>query len=374
MDKRIKKAAIITMTQFGQNYGNRLQNYALQEILNNLGVYAETIWHSSNPVLFSYMRIKKRIKVFVKSIIKHTPFEALRYERFDSFNLKYICYSKIGFGNNRIIGKKTDRYDFFIVGSDQVWNTNYRFIQENLDIFLAAFAPPSMRIAYAASFGVKDITDECVQKFNTELPKFKWISVREEAGIEIAEKYGAEATVVLDPTMMLRSDEWDRVSKKPKYMKSGSYIVTYFLGGRNKDIDEYINSVSNGKRIINLEAEWNLPHTKEERSIYVTAPDEFVWLISHADCVLTDSFHASVFSILYHKPFFVYERLVNGKSSGMEGRLDTLLGTFGLEMCRGDINHPEGIPLAVNWDSVGKILEEEREKSLAFLKRALETE
>ena len=97
-----------------------------------------------------------------------------------------------------------------------------------------------------------------------------------------------------------------------------------------------------------------------------------MWLIAHADCVLTDSFHGSVFSILYHRPFKVFERLINGKSGGMESRIDTLLGTFGLEACRGDINAPSGAPTDCDWDEVEKILAAEREKSLDFLKKALD--
>ena len=273
-----------------------------------------------------------------------------------------------------MIGKSPDGYDCFIVGSDQVWNTNFGSFKNSPDIYLAAFAPSSKRISYAASFGVNEINEEYLPMFQTELPKFKAVSVREQEGVHICEELGVNATTVLDPTMMLTAQEWDGIARNPDFVSDEPFIATYYLGGRSEKINRYIESIAGDRRVINLEHEQVKPETKEDTAVYAAAPDEFVWLISHADCVLTDSFHASVFSILYHKPFVVYERLVNGKSSGMEGRLDTLLGTFGLEMCRGDINHPDGIPPAVNWDSVEKILEEEREKSLAFLKRALETE
>lgn len=373
-ERNEKCVAIITLTQTGQNYGNRLQNYALQELLSNIGVRAETIWHSSNPIHFSYWRIKKNLKQTVKAVLRKSPHRNLRYRRFDIFNKKYIRYSRTGFDGNRLIGKAPDGYDCFIVGSDQVWNTNFGSFKNSPDIYLASFAPPSKRIAYAASFGVNEIDGKYLPKFRAELSEFKAVSVREREGVRICEELGVHAETVLDPTMMLTAQEWDGIARKPDFVYDEPFIATYFLGGRSEQINRYIESLAGDRRVINLEHEQVRPETKEEIAVCTAAPDEFVWLISHADCVLTDSFHASVFSILYHKPFFVYERLVNEKSGGMESRLDTLLGTFGLEMCRGDIKHPEGIPPVGNWDTAEKILEEERNKSLAFLKQALETE
>lgn len=365
--------AIITIA-YGENYGNRLQNYALQAVLQELG---------TNPVTLRSLELVEggvpgKILLFFNDMTRTILGKTVRWKwykrkkRFAEFNRKYIQLSKEILGKNKAPKGLGDQYDCFIIGSDQVWNCDFSPISNNINNFLASFADGSKRIAYAASFGRSDIPQQYKPVFEKELPKFKAISVREVSGVAIAEHCGANATVVLDPTMLLTAQSWDRLAKKPSYVEKPGFIVSYFLGGRSKEMEEYIAKVADGRKIYNLENEETEEEQIKELDIYLTSPSEFVWLFSHADCILTDSFHGSVFSILYHKPFRVFDRIDNGVISGMESRINTLLETFHLEQCRGDINNPSGMPQSGDWDMVEQIIASERKKSIMFLKNAIE--
>ena len=360
------KVGIITMA-YGINYGNRLQNYAMQELLRDVGVSAETIRHTFDQELSIPQKLILFLKKCVKRLIRYDYESILRDKRFRSFDKSNIQWGEIAFGTNSASAKLVNAYDYFIVGSDQVWNARFGDIKRNINIFLASFAPSEKRIAYAASFGTSEIAPGYEEFFQSELPKFKAISVREQEGVRLVEQCGAKAIAVLDPTMMRTRDQWDKLAKKPKFISDEHYVVTYFLGRRDETMSRHIESVAGERRIIHLNDKANI-------NIFSAPPDEFVWVLGHSDCVLTDSFHGSVFSILYHKPFMVFERLVDGKDGGMGSRIDTLLGTFHLEQCRGDIHAPGGTPMEGDWEQVEAILAEERKKSLAFLKHALDME
>lgn len=367
------KAAIITIA-YGENYGNRLQNYAMQETLKKLGLETATLRHQLTVGETGTRRLLRSIKNIAKRILgrPYGKYRNMRAKRFKSFNRKNIVYSKEVLGKNTAPGLLNNEYDHFIVGSDQVWNTEFGDISSNINNFLATFADGSKRIAYAASFGRSYIPQQYKTLFDSELPKFKAISVREVSGVPLVESCGAEAMAVLDPTMMLSAKLWDELAKKPKYVDNSAFIVTYFLGKRSETVDAFISKVANGRRIYNLESEQLSEEWIRNLDIYLTTPDEFVWMIAHADCVLTDSFHGTVFSILYHRPYMVFDRLINGKKSGMESRIDTLLDTFHMEQCRGNMDTPVGEPIGGDWSEVDRILSVEREKSLTFLKNALE--
>ena len=366
----IMKIAILTMA-YGTNYGNRLQNYALQELLRGIGLSTDTLHHKLEPTTTLCRKIIRFLKRCIKKVIRCNYEQAIRNRLFRKFDHEYVQWGKVSLSLNVAPAYLPDAYDYFIVGSDQVWNANFGDVRANINNFLATFVPPEKRISYAASFGTSQIAEGYEDLFKAELPKFKAISVREQEGVRLVEKCGAEATLVLDPTMMLNQTEWDKLASRPKFISDEPFIATYFLGGRSQKLDEYIKTVADGRRIVNLYAEFTPREKIEDIAAFTAPPDEFVWLIAHADCVLTDSFHGSVFSILYHRPFKVFERLINGKSGGMESRIDTLLGTFGLETCRGDINAPSGAPANCDWDKVETILAEKRKESMDFLLNAL---
>ncbi len=372
------KVAILTITD-GQNYGNRLQNYALQFVIKNLGCEVHTI-----KILTSRDTNKpeKALHDF-KQIIKHllgysnaTFYQRKREDKFNRFNREYVSFSSQVIGKGKVEQPLQNEYDYFICGSDQIWNTRIEIVKENIMIHLASFARPGQRIAYAASFGTDRIVPEYERVFKKELDSFKSIGVREEAGKTIIKECCGrdDVQVVLDPTMMLSSVQWTGIERKPEYSLGNRYVFTYFLGGRNEKISRYIAEIQEKyhAEVVNLDFEFLEDGRIENKAWFCTSPDEFVWLVHHACCVLTDSFHATVFAILFHKPFAVFQRRPEEKDNEMGSRIDTLLNMFSLNKFQGDIAAPGVNPGEYDENMVDKILKERQESSIRFLKDALE--
>ena len=344
------------------NYGNRLQNYAVQQFCKKNDLKVETI--KNRPLLNDKENLSKKFKYYyrIKEILKNIKANLKRLKRlkcFRNFN-KNIIFSKKFFNiENLSWGKK---YDFFIVGSDQVWNPKFKRLS---DFDLLAFAKPEQRIAFSASFGISELPENCKEKAKRELEKFKAISVREEKGKEIIEELTGrkDVQVLVDPTMLLTSEEWDKVAKKPEQLKTDKYILNYFLGKlsekRKKEIERVANE--NNCEIINI-LDKNSP-------FYQTGPSEFLYLEKNAFLICTDSFHSSVFAILYNKPFIVFNREDN--KVNMNSRIETLLKKFNLHNREftGTITKEN---LKHDYTEAYKILKKEKEKSIKFLKEALD--
>jgi len=288
------KIGIITIND-NNNYGNRLQNYAVQTFLKKQNVDSITI---KNQTLTNNK--KKVILGFCKYIyirIFKTKRKNLRLDKFKEFN-KNIRFSKNTITPYTNISKK---YDYFIAGSDQIWNPTFGRLT---DVDLLAFVKPEKRIAFSASFGISELPEQYNERVKKELKKFKAISVRENKGKEIIEKLTRrkDVEVLVDPTMLLSADDWDKVVKKPEQLKTNKYILNYFLGNlsetRKKEIERIAKD--NGCEIINI--------LDKDGEFYQTGPSEFLYLEKNASLICTDSFHSCVFAILYNRPFVVFDR------------------------------------------------------------------
>lgn len=373
----MKKVGILTITD-GANYGNRLQNYAMQVFLTSLDLDVETIQRETPRDKHGIVLLKYLVKENIKRLIgrKNTYFALReRKRKFLEFNRKYIKFSNVCLSNNQAPEGLKNQYDYFICGSDQIWNANFDVVKCDIKNHLAAFAYPHQRIAFAASFGTNSIAPGFEEVFQNELSEFKAIAVREDAGKKIVDSVtGKNATVVLDPTLLLNKNEWIAIEKKAEYIHGEKYIVTYFLGGRNQRIQSFLQKIAKKEnaRIINLEIEFIQDGLIEDRDVFLTTPDEFIWLIHHAEYVLTDSFHASVFSIIFQKSFLVYQRIAAEKDNDMSSRIDTLLSKFNLLECRDNIDNPTKLPFKPDYSAVDSQLETERKKAINFLKYALE--
>ena len=369
------KVGILTITE-GANYGNRLQNFAMQELLKSLGAEVETVRREtpSNEIKETLHSTAEYVKKMLGG--KYTSYLAgKRKKRFDKFNDAYINFSKESLPGDRALTEQGNGYDYFVCGSDQIWNTRFDIVAGEIRNYLAAFAEPSKRIAFAASFGTDQVEPAYELLFREELKKFKAIAVRETAGKEIAEKLTGrkDVQVVLDPTLLLEKEKWEELEKKPAYVGDKKIIATYFLGGRSPETKRYIDRLAQENRadVIDLDNEFLFDREIENADFFETNPAEFVWLIHHAECVLTDSFHASAFSVIFQKPFLVFDRDGTAKNN-MNSRITTLLGRFGLEACKGDITDPAKVPEEYDPAKVDAVLRSEREKGMRFLKQALE--
>lgn len=331
------------------NFGNKLQTYAIQKKLNNLNIKCITIINNKNTVKKLIKKIILKFLVFLKKY--------KRYNNFLTFNRKYLKYKNIK--NNY---KKIDRNtDFYLIGSDQVWNYNFT---SDLDFMFAAFSNKNNKIAFSASFGVEKIPDAKKIYYIHQLNKMKHISVREFKGKAIIEELTGrkDVQVLVDPTMLLTREEWKKVEKKPKNLKEEKYILNYFLGDLSETRKEQINKLAKkrGYKVINI--------LDKEDPFYNSGPAEFIYLEEHAELICTDSFHSCVFGILMDTPFVVFDR--EDKIENMNSRIETLLEKFKLKdrKYNGILNEKS---LNYNYIESYKILEKERIKANKFLKKAL---
>lgn len=349
-----KKVAIITI--ISENYGNRLQNYALQKTIEKLGYKVETI-----PLKVE-KKIIRLLKTYIKSCL--VIFDG-KYKNYcwSKFNLK-IKWSRYTAESPQI----NNKYDFFVAGSDQIWNPLFTF---NSEREFLTFADDNKKIAYAASIGLECLPEKNIENYRRWIKTFKFVSVREEAAAKVIELLGCpEPITVLDPTMLLTDEKWKSVAKKSKINLGHKYVVKYFLGIRNKEFDNYIEEFSQKENadIVDI--------TENNLNMNVQiGPTEFVKLICNSYAVFTDSFHGTVFSILFNKPFVVFERPYEEGYGKMTSRLDTLLKTFHLENQRViSSSMCDNVQLEWNYKRTQEILEKKRTDSLKFLQQALKTD
>lgn len=344
---------IVTIND-NNNYGNRLQNYAVQEVLKKQGFEAITI--KNIPPLNTKNKMLLRFgKYVLRNIIRKKDKERLK--RFKEFN------TNIKFSNMYITPytKISNKFDYFSTGSDQVWNPKFGRLS---DVDLLSFAIPEQRISFSASFGISELPESAKKKAKRELEKFKSISVREDRGKEIVEELTErkDVQVLVDPTMLLTSEEWDKVANKPEQLKTDKYILNYFLGEMSEKRKKEIERIAkeNNCEIINI--------LDKNNPFYQTGPCEFLYLEKNAFLICTDSFHSSVFAILYNRPFVVFDR--EDSNVKMNSRLDTLLKKFKLEnrWYKDKITEEQ---LKVDYKEPYIILEEERKKAKEFLENAI---
>lgn len=381
----MKKVAIITI--FGDNYGNKLQNYALQQILKGLQYDGRTIIVKNGSGLHHIEKgqdvLKKfnpkySVKVLSSRYKNKYPYknqrdgiwnsvklsktslpkelEQIRREAFRGFALQNIAIDEESLvkGNEN----RAEEYDAYICGSDQIWNPSY--ISTSSAYFLQ-FAPEHKRIAYAPSFGLSAIPNELQPIYKKWLNEIPYLSVREESGAEIIKEItGRDVPVLPDPSLCLSKDQWEILERKPSYIKDETFVLTYFLGNETNKYRRFIEHCADGKKIVNL-------LDLREPQYYATDPAEFVWLIHHAEAVFTDSFHGTVFSLIFHTPFLVFDRIESGGPS-MSSRIETLLNRFSMEdrrfgICK-DISE-------CDFSQIDVIIEKQREKALIFIQSSL---
>lgn len=347
----MKKVGIVTLGGF-YNYGNKLQNYAVQSVFQKLDFKVATLDNCRKE------RRKNVFFSFIFSLFFITKAKKSRRTlKFYKFQKKYIHTVNFDEKKSNLI------YDYIVCGSDQIWNPDFA----GREFFFADFVSPKKRIAYSASFGVSSVPEGKREFYEKKLNEMKAISVREDDGAEIVKSLtGREATTLIDPTLMLDRDEWHKLSKKPEYAIPEKFICTYFLGEVSAEYREYIDKISKkfDMKVINLEAK------KENDYWYSTGPSELLWLIENSSLVLTDSFHGTIFSVLMDTPFVVFD-LIRKDIASMNSRIVTLLNTLKLED-RNFKTLEKNKLFEKNYAHVSDILEVERKKSIDFLKQAME--
>ena len=352
------KVCIVTIYD-KNNLGNRLQNYAVQEILKSLGCTVCTIVIASR---------QKRLKHLCQVLHDSISFDvmkrhrAIRQKKIMKFNKDFI--KTLVIENITKMSDIASRFDYFVVGSDQVWNTLWYFSNED-KLYLLDFADPCKRIALSASFGIDYIPEKWKQRFYNELIKFRAISVREYSGYHIVNDLtNREVCVLIDPVLYLDDTFWRKLSVQPlrRRLDKKKYIFCYFIDSQDSSMDLKITSYvkRHDLEIINVKGLSN--------KFYCISPLEFLWLIDNASLVCTDSYHAYVFSFLFHVPA-VY---VDSCSIDMSSRVNSFVKLMGLnknnieDMCNDNIK----LPMPRHYS----LLKNERKKFFEYIVSSLEKE
>ena len=365
----MKKVGIITFHN-AHNYGAVLQAYALQCQIEKLGYDVNIIDYRNRNIEKSYKLIKLsknpiRCARTILESIKYYKKNKKRFEIFNDFINKKLKLTKRYRSMNEL-KKYSPNMDIYITGSDQVWN--YEIVGELSDAYTLNFGAKEVnRISYAASIGNSEIKDEYKEKFKEKMPILNHISVREEtAKRELKKLINKQMEVVLDPTLLLTKEEWNSKICNKENLKE-EYILAYVVKP-NEEYRKIVNNLSErtGLKVIHFEKKNVYNH--ELRSAYAADPFEFVNLIKNAKYVVATSFHATVFSVLYHKNFFIIPHINTGsRIINLLDKLDIKNRVFYKleDFIKYDFESK------INYENVDKKLEEERKKSINFLKEAL---
>ena len=377
-----RSIAIIT-TYDDSNFGNKLQNYAVQTYFQKMGFRVATVVDARQTkpvrVYFNPIIILKRIAHFV---LQHLGFEKDKAERKERLNKR--CLYMREFSDEHLTTTSpvdyrhlprdfSERFDYFAAGSDQIWH-GWKNDRQELEYFLLMFAEPSQRLTVAPSFGFNEFPEKFRDTYKKGLEGFEYLSVREERGAElIKELTGKDATVLLDPTMLIDTSEWLKLLKKPVQFTDENYIFVYSIDGFKGEVGEKTCCLANelGLQVIDI--------MDINSDYYIhTRPDEFLYWIYHAKLVVTDSFHASLFSILFNRPFVVTERT---DIKGMGSRIDTLFSKFALPDRRFETLKEAFASEAERqalfdtpYENVPSVLEKERKKAAAFYAKCFRLE
>ena len=324
----MKKCAILTITVDLMNYGNRLQNYALHEALKHLGCEVQTVnyipvYEKESYNMLNSTKIKSENKMYknYKWIIRKIYYLRNRKllkekrQKYNNFLENNISFTKNKYTINSDLKELSRCFDYFICGSDQVWNPYW---EGTNPIYFMGFVEENKRIAYAASFGVSNIPNEKKDYYKKNINLVKYISCREKQGVNIIKELtNRDVIQVLDPVFLIEKDEWNKIAIKPnKFRIKKKYMLVYFLGDISK---EYAQKIKEYKNLLGLDIIYL--DSKEHKKTYFASPDEFIFLIKNASFVCTDSFHGCAFSIIFDTPFVICERQMLDKEQSMSSRI-----------------------------------------------------
>ena len=348
------RVAMITLNVYS-NYGNMLQKYALYRALNNFADFAEVLW---NHTTIPFLPYKLEIDRWEEGNRKDTAFVSVRQYKIKEFHDANI---RTRF-DIPYLEDLADEYDFFVIGSDQVWNPEFNVPDKFLD-----FAPPEKRIAYAASITVPELPEEVQETYRQKISEMAYVSIREKEGCDLVEKLtGKRPLQVLDPVFLLTADEWRKLEKRPLWLDSkiydNGYLLTYFFNGKPPK-DVYSLAKKLGLPMVNLLDFNNFNH-------YANGIEEFLYLIDNATLICTQSFHGMSFASMFHKPFVIYKV---GKLRTRFSRIGSLLELFDLSEHVADktLRFTAEDPLKIDFTRFDEVLPLERKKAFKFLSKAL---
>ena len=391
----MKKTAIVSC-YFQHNYGSMLQAYATQMALNRLGYENETIDISgfnseikkakmlyfakaslTSDILVSKLGMVKNVLRKKLSRNEYTVNSRIRAQKFNDFSKKNFKLSPVYASKSELSVACQERYSTVLVGSDQLW------LPGNIaaDYYTLNFVPDAVNtVAYATSFGQSSLPRDSAKKAKGFLKKIRHIGIREESGQRlIKDLVGRNVPVVCDPTLLFTGDEWMSIQDEEPIIK-GNYIFCYFLGNNrlHREFAMRLKDETGCKivALIHLDEYVKSDEGYADETPYDIDPAAFLNLIRNANYVCTDSFHCTVFSILYKQKFFTFRRYSRKTKQSTNSRLDTLFHMTGIKgrLFIGDENIADSLKIDTDFNEVSKRLNIIREESYSYLCRALNDE
>ena len=378
----MKKVGLVAVTNY--NFGSILQTYALQTAVRNLGCQTQIIkYHEKIGAKikrfcnseYAISRIKMIYKIFVMKFIHQSRMTMLverasAFRDFINLNLNFstLCNTK------KDLTVLVAKYDVVILGSDQVWHP----MNLLMDFFTLTYVSDNInKGAYAPSFGVSKIPERYKKKYKQFIERIDFVSCREMSGVKlIKELTTRDVPMVCDPTLLLTAKDWeDCLSNKVSYNEK--YVFCYFIGN-NPNQRQLVKEYARKEKLkivalLHIDEYIASDEGYADYTPYNVGPSEFLYLIKNAECVMTDSFHASVFSLQFHKEFYTFNRFENGKGNSTSSRIDSLLETVKLQN-RKVINGAKLDMLSdkkIDYCQVDHLLMKFRETSLEYLKSVL---
>lgn len=343
------------------NYGAVLQSFALCRTLNMLGTDTKIVNYYSASLEETYKIYnfkKNNIAVgILKGLIKG-PIINKKRKGFNNFINNNIALTKEKYKISELKAIN-DKFDFFITGSDQVWSPSCVGFDE---AYFLTFADDKKKNSYAASIGCSIIPEDKRIEYKKRIENYNKISVRENNAIELLKSVGIEGRIQqnIDPTLLLSSDDYSKISKKPR---EKSYVLIFSVN-MPVNLLEYAKNFAENRnlKLIYLN---DKPICKIKGIDYKNgvSPEEFLGYIKNAEYVITNSFHGTVFSVIFHKNFFVEYNTQSGRNSRAEELLKKL-GIEGREIISTNILKETSI----NWKHVDDVISQERINSVNYLK------
>lgn len=375
MKKEFSKCVKVITIHFGTNHGSVLQSYALSNYLKSVGSDTQVIdYVPARYKIWNSLVAKKRGQYPLPVLIAYYPFAILKSFRvrkmFEDFLKENLSLTK-RYDNNEELKKSPPKADVYVTGSDQVWNNDYN---GNSDYsYFLDFAPKeSKRIAYAASFGKENISEQnYINSIKPLLKAFDAISVREADAKILLNELEVPSKHVVDPVFLLTKEQW--MSFSNPILKAESYILVYVMDGLYGELLDYAEKLKEqtGKKIYVV----SFKKIKDERitkCFHMANPKDFVGLVAGADAVVTNSFHGTAFSVLFQKDFISI-----GKEK-YNSRMISLLKKLGLEshfVPTGDNLSSDILIKTIKYndvETVDKTLQEWIKQSKDFIEKSLE--
>ena len=352
------------------NYGAVLQAYALRKSVNSLGEQCTVIDYvgekmSREAKVFCFPQQQSVIDKIIYTY--RLPMRARTIKKFRQFLKQYLNLSDKSIHTTEELQELSSQYKYFITGSDQVFN--YNGTGDDFNYYLEFEKDSNKKIAYAPSFGIKEIDNSHLERVKNNLSLFSSLSARESIGADIVEKLtGNKPQEVCDPTFLLQKEQWEELCTSSQYKKP--YVLVYSFGSRH--LETYTKKIADEMDGIVVNINRSLPLVfggQNVRNAYAPSPCEFLSLIKNAEVVVTNSFHGMALSIILQKEFYGFTNNY-ANSEGTNYRFKTLGEKLGLSHRIYNLGDDiERSP--IDYAEVEKKIHSWRDESLNFLKKAI---